>query len=214
MAARKNKKTVSRTEAHGAEVQSVAIILMNAVVRAIEDFESDQSFLVGMGSVAEDEIPEGGMEGAEALKESLTKYLGSLSPMSWKPRADDLGVLTEILSGFDNQGFLKIAGADKSPEVYVGWAWDFAWMDNTSEELESFAAVCKRVLLGNSVASNFEELKQVALVLSVDVRQDDGKYVVGSGQRARTVESVQEAVRLILAEEFRGLTGQKQESPS
>jgi isoaspartyl peptidase/L-asparaginase-like protein (Ntn-hydrolase superfamily) len=33
------------------EVEAVAIILMNAVVAAIDDFESDQSFLVGMGSV-------------------------------------------------------------------------------------------------------------------------------------------------------------------
>ena len=70
------------------EVEAVAIILMNAAVAAIDDFESDQSFLVGLGSVAEGEIPEGGMEGAEGLKASLTKYLGRLEPMSWSPKPE------------------------------------------------------------------------------------------------------------------------------
>lgn len=35
-----------------------AVILTNAVVAAIDDFESDQSFLVGMRPVGEDEILE------------------------------------------------------------------------------------------------------------------------------------------------------------
>jgi len=63
MAKRKSKGGKAKVSVSAApEVEAVAIILMNAVVAAIDDFESDQSFLVGMGSVGEDEIPEGGME--------------------------------------------------------------------------------------------------------------------------------------------------------
>ena len=185
------------------EVEAVAIILMNAVVAAIDDFESDQSFLVGMGSVEEDEIPEGGMEGAEGLKASLTKYLGGLSAISWEPQADDLGILTDLISEFDDQGLLKIKGAEKGPDVYVGWASDFAWLDGTSEELEKFEAICRRVLAGSPVASSPEELEEVASVVSVDVKLDsDGKWVVSSGDHAKSADSVLDAAKVILTDRF------------
>ena len=163
MAKRKSKGRKAKVSVPaGPEVEAVAVILMNAVVAAIDDFESDQSFLIGMGSVQEDEVPEGGMEGAEGLKESLTKYLGELSGISWEPQADDLGVLTDLISEFDEQGLLKIGGAEEGPDVYVGWAWDFAWLDQTSDEMPALEAVCRRVLDGKEVASNLEELGEVA----------------------------------------------------
>lgn len=183
------------------EVEAVAIILMNAVVAAIDDFESDQSFLVGMGSVGEDEIPEGGMEGAEGLKGSLTQYLGDLSSMSWEPQADDLGVLTDLISEFDDQGLLKTGGSTEGPDVYVGWAWDFAWLDGTSDELEKFEAICRRVLAGCPVASSPEELDEVASVMSVDVKLDSvGKWLVSSGDQTKSADSVLEAAKLILTD--------------
>jgi hypothetical protein len=53
MAKRKSKggKPKGSIASAAPEVEAVAVILMNAVVAAISDFESDQSFLVGMGSV-------------------------------------------------------------------------------------------------------------------------------------------------------------------
>jgi hypothetical protein len=203
MAKRKSKggKPKGSIASAAAEVEAVAVILMNAVVAAVSDFESDQSFLVGMGSVEEGEIPEGGMEGAEGLKESLTQYLGGLSSMSWEPQADDLGVLTDLISEFDDEGLLKIGGATKGPDVYVGWASDFAWLDDTSAELDKFESICRRVLSGSPVASTPEELEEVALVVSVDVNlSPDGKWVVSSGEYTKTVDTVLEAARLILTD--------------
>ena len=127
------------------EVEAVAIILMNAVVAAIDDFESDQSFLVGMGSVEEGEIPEGGM--------------------------------------------------------YLGWSCDFAWGDRTSDELECFKAVCSRVLAGLPVASNPDELEEVAAVFSVDLKSgSDGKWTISSGDYMKSADSVQEAAKLVLTD--------------
>ena len=183
------------------EVEAVAIILMNAVVAAIDDFESDQSFLVGMGSVEEGEIPEGGMEGAEGLKESLTKYLGRLEPMSWSPKADDLGVLTDLISDFEGDRLLAIRGAEEGPEVYLGWSCDFAWGDRTSDELECFKAVCSRVLAGLPVALNADELEEVAAVFSVDLKSgSDGKWTISSGDYMKSADSVQEAAKLVLTD--------------
>ena len=202
MAKRKSKGGKAKVSVSAApEVETVAIILMNAVVAAIDDFESDQSFLVGMGSVGEDEIPEGGMEGAEGLKASLTQYLGGLSAISWEPQADDLGILTDLISEFDDQGLLKIKGAEKGPDVYVGWASDFAWLDGTSAELEKFEAICRRVLAGSPVASSHEELEEVASVVSVDVKLDsDGKWVVSSGDHTKLADSVLDAAKVILTD--------------
>lgn len=179
----------------------MAIILMNAVVAAIDDFDSDQSFLVSMGSVQEDEIPEGGMEGAEGLRESLTQYLGGLAAMSWEPQADDLGVLTGLISEFNDRGLLRIGGAKKGPDVSIGWASYFEWMDGTSDELGSFESVCKRVLAGSPVASSLEELEEIALVLSVGVKSDaDGKWLVSSGDYTKSVDSVMDAAKAILTD--------------
>jgi hypothetical protein len=182
------------------EVEAVAIILMNAVVAAIDDFESDQSFLVGMGSVGEGEVPEGGMEGAEGLKESLTKYLGRLEPMSWSPKADDLGLLTDLISEFDDEGLLKIGGVTKGPDVYVGWASDFAWLDQTSDELRSLEAVCRRVLGGKHVASSLVELGEVAEITGFSVRQD-GQEVTVSRSEGRNFGSFQDAARAMLLDD-------------
>ena len=201
MAKRKSKGSKAKASvAAPPEVEAVAIILMNAVVAAIDDFESDQSFLVGMGSVGEDEIPEGGMEGAEGLKESLTKYLGELSGISWEPQADDLGVLTDLISEFDDQGLLKIKGAEKGPDVYVGWASDFAWLDQTSDEMPSLEAVCRRILDGKPVASSFEELVEVAEVTGFSVNQD-GQEVTVSRSEGRNFGSFKDAARAMLLDE-------------
>jgi hypothetical protein len=191
------------------EVEAVAIILMNAVVAAIDDFESDQSFLVGMGSVAEDEIPEGGMEGAEGLKASLTQYLGGLSAISWEPQADDLGILTGLISEFDDQGLLKIKGAEKGPDVYVGWASDFAWLDQTSDEMPSLEGVCRRILDGKPVASSFEELGEVAEVTGFSVKQD-GQEVTVSRSEGRNFGSFKDAARaMLLDDELQALCGKE-----
>jgi hypothetical protein len=202
MAKRKAKGTKAKASvAAGPDVEAVAIVLMNAVVAAIHDFESDQSFLVGMGSVADDEIPEGGMGGAAELKESLTQYLGGLSAMSWEPQADDLGLLTGLISEFNEQGLLKIGGAKNGPEVHVGWASDFAWLDGTSCELEVFGALCKRVLAGAPVASSPEELEDVASLFSVDIKLDsEGKWVASSGEHTKSADSVLEAAKTILTD--------------
>ena len=201
MAKRKSKDSKAKASVAAApEVEAVAIILMNAVVAAIDDFESDQSFLVGMGSVEEDEIPEGGMEGAEGLKESLTKYLGELSGISWEPQADDLGVLTDLISEFDDQGLLKIKGAEKGPDVYVGWASDFAWLDQTSDEMPSLEAVCRRILDGKLVASSFEELGEVAEVTGFSVKQD-GQEVTVSRSEGRNFGSFKDAARAMLLDD-------------
>lgn len=202
MAKRKSKGRKAKVSvAAGPEVEAVAVILMNAVVAAIDDFESDQSFLVGMGSVAEDEVPEGGMEGAEGLKESLTKYLGRLEPMSWSPKADDLGVLTDLISDFEGDRLLAICGAEEGPEVMLGWSCEFAWGDRTSDELECFKAVCLRVLAGSPVASNPDELEEVAAVFSVDLKSGpDGKWTMSSGDYTKSADSVLEAAKLILTD--------------
>ena len=182
------------------EVEAVAIILMNALVGAIDDFESNQSFLVGMGSVEEDEIPEGGMEGAEGLKACLTQYLGGLSAISWEPQADDLGILTDLISEFDDQGFLKTKGAEKGPDVYVGWASDFAWMDQTSDEMPALEAVCRRILDGKQVASSLDELEEVAEITGFSVKQDDQEVTV-SRSEGRNFGSFQDAARAMLLDD-------------
>lgn len=202
MAKRKSKGRKANVSApSGSEVEAIAIILMNAVVAAIDDFESVQSFLMGMGSVTEGDIPEGGMEGAERLKENLTRYLGELAVMAWEPKADDLAVLRSLISDFDDEGWLKIRGAEKGPELALGWAYDFAWLDGTSGELEDFASVCKRVLAGSPVASSPEELEQLASVLSVDVEMaPNGKWVASSGNVTKSADSVQEVAKAILTD--------------
>ena len=200
MAKRKSKGRKAKVSVPaGPEVEAVAVILMNAVVAAIDDFESDQSFLIGMGSLQEDEVPEGGMEGAEGLKESLTKYLGELSGISWEPQADDLGVLTDLISEFDEQGLLKIGGAEEGPDVYVGWAWDFAWLDQTSDEMPALEAVCRRVLDGKEVASNLEELGEVAEITGFSVKQEGQEFTV-SRSEGRNFSSVQAAARAMLVD--------------
>jgi hypothetical protein len=203
MARRKSKggKTNDSTTSAVPEVEAVAIILMNAVVAAIDEFESDHSFLVGMGSMEEDEGPEGGMEDAAGLKKSLTQYLGKIIPMSWEPQIDDLRVLTRLVADFGDRGLLRIEGHKKGPDVYVGWASDFAWSDGTSDELGKFEAVCNRVLAGCPVASSLEELEEVASVLAVDVKMgSDGKWFASSGEHTKSANSVLEAATVILTD--------------
>lgn len=115
--------------------------------------------------------------------------------------ADDLQVLIGLISEFDDQGFLRVQGAGKVPKISVGWASDIAWLDGTSDELQSFQAVCKRVLAGSPVASTPEELEELASVLSVEIEFDsNAKWVVSSGDQRKTADSVLEAARAILTD--------------
>lgn len=185
----------------GPEIEALAVILMNAVVAAIEDFESDQSFLIGMGSITSHDISDEGMADARELKDDLSKYLGRLTPLSWMARADDLWVLTELLREFNKRGHLRMQGSTEGPVIYTGWASDFAWLENTSEELVPFEAICTRVLAGEPIASNLEELEELAAVMSVDVKLDpDGGCVVTAGCLRKKAGSIAAGATLILTD--------------
>jgi hypothetical protein len=203
--AKRTKKTRKKAQPTPPEVQAVATILMGAVVLAIEDFESDQSFLLGMGSITDSDIPEDAMEEAASLRENLTRHLGGAPTLPWEPGADDLGTLTDLISEFDDQGLLKIKGSKKGPDVYVGWACNFAWFDGTTDESLALGSVCERVLDGKEVASTLEELEEVAAITGFSVAQDGQEFTV-SRVESRKFPSVQAAAHaMLLDEELRGL---------
>jgi hypothetical protein len=204
MAERKAKGAVSA----GHEVEAVAVILMNAVMAAIEDFESDTSSLTARGSLAEDEVDSEGMDGAANLKRSLSKYLGSHTLRLWKEvGGDDLGHSLELLSRFHERRLLKLPGRARQPKINLDWtnSLELFVFGETSNELTALKAVSERILSGPFVASTFEELEEVATITGFSIKQDGQEDTV-SRNESRNFPSVQAAARaMLLDEELRGL---------